>query len=103
MIFIELWRFDCPKGGYRLPVALVDPEGGSTTVYVGVGTRLYCLDAITGELKWEAKVTNSKMTLGYMTLATPWSSRLSAEAHTAFAQFPIVQQEQMRRQAQSSG
>ena len=103
MTFIELWRFDCPKGGYRLPVALVDPEGGSTTVYVGVGTRLYCLDAITGELKWEVKITNAKMTLGYMTLATPWSSRLSAEAHTAFAQFPVVQQEQLRRQAQSSG
>ncbi|KAI7852587.1 hypothetical protein BDC45DRAFT_570856 [Circinella umbellata] len=98
----ELWRFNCPKGGFRLPVALVDPEGGSATVYVGVGTQLYCLDAITGDLKWQVKVTNSKLSLGYMTLATPWSSRLSAEAHTAFSQFPIAQCEQMRRQNKSS-
>ncbi|KAG2224005.1 hypothetical protein INT45_009591 [Circinella minor] len=98
----ELWRFNCPKGGFRLPVALVDPEGGSATVYVGVGTRLYCLDANTGDLKWETKVTNSIMYSGYMTLATPWSSRLSAEAHTAFSQFPVAQLEQMRREKSRS-
>ncbi|KAI9268275.1 hypothetical protein BDA99DRAFT_360556 [Phascolomyces articulosus] len=93
----ELWRFNCPKGGYRIPVALVDPEGGSATIYVGCGTMLYCMDAITGDLKWETKITNAKMTLGYMTLATPWSSRLSAESHTAFSQFPLAQTEAQNR------
>ncbi|KAI8139596.1 quinon protein alcohol dehydrogenase-like superfamily [Fennellomyces sp. T-0311] len=98
----ELWRFNCPKGGYKIPSALVDPDGGSTTVYVGCGRRLYCLDAETGELKWENKISNSMTGLGYMTLATPWSSRLAAEAHTAFSQFPIAQAENEARNRRNS-
>ncbi|KAI9268274.1 quinon protein alcohol dehydrogenase-like superfamily [Phascolomyces articulosus] len=65
----ELWKFNCPKGGFKIPSALVDPEGGSTTVYVGCGRQLYCLDAMTGEQKWHVKISNSKVGLGYMTMA----------------------------------
>ncbi|KAI9496579.1 quinon protein alcohol dehydrogenase-like superfamily [Zychaea mexicana] len=100
----ELWKFNCPNGGFKIPSALVDPEGESTTVFVGCGRRLYCLDAATGELKWEVKVSNSKVGLGYMTMATPWSSRLAAEAHTAFSQFPSAQQRnEIRNRERGSG
>lgn len=105
----ELWRFKCPKGGYKIPTALVDPSTEyhrQHNVYVGCGKMIYCLDAQGGDLKWSTKISNAKMGQGYMTLATPWSSRLAAEAHTAFNQFPSAQQESYARQqraAASSG
>lgn len=107
--FSELWRFKCPKGGYKIPTALVDPSTEyhrQHNVYVGCGKMIYCLDAQGGDLKWSTKISNAKMGQGYMTLATPWSSRLAAEAHTAFNQFPSAQQESLARQqraAASSG
>ncbi|KAI9496582.1 quinon protein alcohol dehydrogenase-like superfamily [Zychaea mexicana] len=85
----ELWRFDCPKGGYKIPSILVDPQG--TIVYVGCGTRLYCLEAMTGQLQWQVRVSKSHSGLDYMTMATPWSSRLTAEVHTSFNTSPSAQ------------
>jgi hypothetical protein len=37
------------------------------------------------------KVSETFFGLNYMILATPWSSRLAAELHTAFSQNPIAQ------------
>ncbi|CDH49313.1 hypothetical protein RO3G_05596 [Lichtheimia corymbifera JMRC:FSU:9682] len=101
----ELWRFKCPKGGYKIPTALVDPSTEyhrQHNVYVGCGKMIYCLDAQGGDLKWSTKISNAKMGQGYMTLATPWSSRLAAEAHTAFNQFPSAQQESLARQQRAA-
>ena len=92
---IELWRFDCPGGGSKIPSTLVDPLG--TLVYVGCGTRLYCLDIMNGALKLKVKVSNSMSGLDYMTMATVWSSRLAAEAHTSFNQHPSAQKESVAR------
>ncbi|KAG2224006.1 hypothetical protein INT45_009592 [Circinella minor] len=93
----ELWQFECPKGGYSIPAILVDPERGSTVVYVGCGTQLYCLNTINGQLLWQIEVTKATMNRNYMTLATPWSSRLAAEAHSSFNQFPLAQQQSENR------
>ncbi|KAI9268276.1 hypothetical protein BDA99DRAFT_603759 [Phascolomyces articulosus] len=93
----ELWRFDCPKGGSKIPSILVDPQG--TIIYVGCGTRLYCLEAVTGQVKWQTKVSNSISGHDYMTLATTWSSRLAAEAHTSFSLHPSAQAASRERNA----
>ena len=50
-----------------------------------------------GKLIWQVKVTNAIMGRYYMTLATPWSSRLAAESHSSFNQFPVVQQQSENR------
>ncbi|KAI7852584.1 quinon protein alcohol dehydrogenase-like superfamily [Circinella umbellata] len=97
---LELWRFDCPRGGSKIPSTLVDPQG--TLVYVGCGTRLYCLDVMNGNLKWKVKVSNSMSGLDYMTMATVWSSRLAAEAHTSFNQCPSAQIESVARMSQAA-
>ncbi|KAI8143188.1 quinon protein alcohol dehydrogenase-like superfamily [Fennellomyces sp. T-0311] len=85
----ELWRFESPNGMHKIPSALVDPDSGKA--YVGSGRRLYCLNAKTGHVNWTSKVSKAKTGLDYMTLATPWSSRLVAEAYTGFSQFPMAQ------------
>lgn len=104
-IFSDLWLFKCPKGGYKIPTALVDPPTEyqqQQNVYVGCGKMIYCLEARSGDLKWSTKISNAKMGQNYMTLATPWSSRLAAEAHTAFSQFPSAQQESAARQQRAA-
>lgn len=104
----ELWKFPCPKGGFRLPTALVEPASAEQgreepLVYVGCGKWVYCLHARSGVLEWSVKISNATFGMGYMTLATPWSSRLSAEAHTAFSSFPAAQaNDAERRRRQSS-
>lgn len=103
--FSDLWLFKCPKGGYKIPTALVDPPTEyqqQQNVYVGCGKMIYCLEARSGDLKWSTKISNAKMGQNYMTLATPWSSRLAAEAHTAFSQFPSAQQESTARQQRAA-
>ncbi|ORY97893.1 quinon protein alcohol dehydrogenase-like superfamily [Syncephalastrum racemosum] len=101
----QLWKYNCPKGGYNMPVALVEPSSAANRqrVFVGCGKWVYCIQATTGEVVWSTKISNSMMGLGYMTLATPWSSRLAAEAHTAFSQFPTAQAHDVERQQRSSG
>ncbi|KAG0170472.1 hypothetical protein DFQ28_001731 [Apophysomyces sp. BC1034] len=99
----EVWKFNCPGGGYRLPTMLVEPPSAENglpyqVVYVGCGRWIYCLRSLTGEVIWSQKISNAKFGLGYMTMATPWSSRLAAEAHTAFVQNPIAQQRNEERE-----
>ncbi|KAI8375093.1 quinon protein alcohol dehydrogenase-like superfamily [Choanephora cucurbitarum] len=91
-----LWTYDCPGGGYNIPVALVEPPSLEShhpgqTVYIGAGKRVYCLSASTGEVFWISKVSNSDFGANYMTLATPWGSRLAAEGYTSFSQCPTGQ------------
>jgi outer membrane protein assembly factor BamB len=90
------WKYNCPGGWYKIPVVLVEPpslEDGrpDQLIYVGCGKWVYCLKATDGDVLWATKVSNSNFGLNYMTLATPWSSRLAAEAYTAFSQNPTAQ------------
>ncbi|KAG0162768.1 hypothetical protein DFQ28_000882 [Apophysomyces sp. BC1034] len=92
-----IWKYECPGGGYRLPIALVEPPSAEhglpyRVVYVGCGQWIYCLRALTGALLWSQKIFQHKLNLGYIAIATPWSSRVVAETHTAFTQFPLAQQ-----------
>ncbi|CAO3587341.1 unnamed protein product [Absidia cylindrospora] len=103
----EAWRFNCPQGGYSIPSILVEPPSQDTewpfqVIYVGCGRWAYCLKAVTGELLWSLRITNSKLGLGFMTLATPWSSRLAAEAHTNFSSIPHAQYRDVQRRHQQS-
>ncbi|KAI8975625.1 hypothetical protein BDF20DRAFT_914517 [Mycotypha africana] len=98
-----LWTYNCPGGWYNLPVAIVEPpslEDGrpDQLIYVGAGRRVYCLKAKTGEVIWDVKVSGSIFGLNYMTLATPWCSRLAAEAHSAFSQNPSAQARDWERE-----
>ncbi|KAI8362589.1 hypothetical protein BD560DRAFT_404262 [Blakeslea trispora] len=98
-----LWTYDCPGGTYNLPVALIEPPSLEShhpyqTVYIGAGKRVYCLRASTGEVIWISKVSNSKFGNYFMTLATPWSSRLAAEGYTCFSQCPSGQSSSRRRE-----
>lgn len=102
-----LWTYNCPGGRYKVPAILVEPpslEDGRADqlVYVGSGKWVYCLKAATGEPRWSSKISNSKMGLDYMTLATPWSSRLAAEAYSAFSQNPIAQANDLANQSAAS-
>jgi outer membrane protein assembly factor BamB len=102
-----LWVFKCPGGGFNLPVSIVEPpslEDGRShqLVYVGSGKWVYCLQANTGDVVWSVKVSNSRFGYGYMTLATPWSSRLAAEAYSAFSQNPSAQTRDRIRQQENS-
>ncbi|CAO3615377.1 unnamed protein product [Cunninghamella echinulata] len=102
------WKYDCPGGGYNIPTLLVEPSSHDTehpfqVVYIGCGRWVYCLRALTGEVVWNAKVSNSMFGLGFMCLATPWSSRLTAEAHTSFSSTPLAQAREMERRKHSSG
>ncbi|KAI8138031.1 hypothetical protein BJV82DRAFT_324557 [Fennellomyces sp. T-0311] len=77
----QLWLFKCPKGGYYLPVAIVEPVSAEPNraqqrVFVACGTWLYCLQARTGVLEWSKCISNKTMFLGgNVTMATAWSSR----------------------------
>lgn len=91
-----LWTYNCPGGWYKIPVVIVEPpsledDRPHQLIYVGSGRYVYCLRASSGEVIWTSKVSNSNFGLNYMTLATPWSSRLAAEAYTAFSQNPSAQ------------
>jgi outer membrane protein assembly factor BamB len=102
-----LWKYNCPGGWYNIPVAIVEPssleEGRpNQLVYVGAGKWVYCLKARTGDVIWSVKVSDSTFGLNYMTLATPWSSRLAAEAHTSFSSNPVAQVRSEARQRERS-
>lgn len=89
-----LWTYNCPGGWYKIPAIIVEPpsfedERPDQLIYAGCGKWVYCLKAATGEVLWSSKISNSRAGINYMTLATPWSSRLAAEAYTAFTQNPI--------------
>ncbi|KAF7727511.1 hypothetical protein EC973_007489 [Apophysomyces ossiformis] len=105
----ELWRFDCPGGGYRLPSVIIDApniaQQRPQIVYVGSGQMVYCLVAETGKIIWQSKVSNALLGSGYITMATTWNSRIAAETFTAFNQCPSGQasaaaRERARRQRQ---
>lgn len=102
-----LWVYKCPGGGFNLPVSIVEPpslEDGRPhqLVYVGAGRWVYCLQANTGDVVWSIKISNSRFGYSYMTLATPWSSRLAAEAYSAFSQNPSAQARDLARQHEHS-
>lgn len=91
-----LWQYDCPGGGYRIPVAIIEPpnqELGRPTqlAYVGSGRYIYCLNARTGCLVWSVSLSWNVLGPGHITLASPWSSKLAAETNTAFSQNPSAQ------------
>ncbi|KAI8086708.1 uncharacterized protein BX664DRAFT_265808 [Halteromyces radiatus] len=98
----EQWRFNCPNGGFNIPAILVEPTSQDATwpcqvIYIGCGRWVYCLKSITGEPLWSLRITNSKLGLGFMSLATPWSSRLLAEAHTSFSATPHPQVREVKQ------
>lgn len=102
-----LWVYKCPGGGFNIPVSIVEPpslEDGRPhqLVYVGSGKWVYCLKATTGDVVWSVKVSNAHWGYSYMTLATPWSSRLAAEAYSAFSQNPSAQTRDRIRQQERS-
>ncbi|KAI8333550.1 quinon protein alcohol dehydrogenase-like superfamily [Chlamydoabsidia padenii] len=102
----EAWRFNCPKGGFNIPSVLVEPPSQEVwpfqVIYVGCGRWVYCLASVSGELQWAERITNSKFGLGFMCLATPWSSRLAAESHTSFSATPHAQHREMERRRNSN-
>lgn len=77
-------RFDCPGGGEEFPNALMDPPTGR--VYIGCGKYVYCLQARTGVIIWQRKVSKSIIPGGYMVLAT---ASHNAQANSSFNQFPV--------------
>lgn len=84
-----LWIYECAGESRKIPTALVEPlcteEGrNESLVYIGCGKWVSCLKSRTGEVVWETKITDTIRGSGYMTMATPWSSRLTSEAYTAF-------------------
>ncbi|KAI9311974.1 hypothetical protein BX666DRAFT_2125103 [Dichotomocladium elegans] len=100
----DLWTFHCPKGGFKLSTAVMDPPGrmyqagqgkndGRAKVYLGCGTMLYCLDARSGEVGWSTQITKSWKGFDYLTMATAWSSRCAAVAMPGYNQFPSAHQE----------
>lgn len=98
-----IWKYNCPGGWYKIPTVLVEPpslEDGrpDQLIYVGCGKWVYCLRATDGEVLWSTKISNSTFGLNYMTLATPWSSRLAAEAYSAFSQNPTAQARDRERE-----
>ncbi|KAI8875873.1 hypothetical protein K501DRAFT_299148 [Backusella circina FSU 941] len=94
---IEIWRYNCTGSLDNMPLIVIDPPNVKSgrpdqRVYVGAGQWLYCLKAYTGDLLWASRVSSSKFGTSYMTLATPWSSRLAAEAYSGFNQNPAIHQ-----------
>ncbi|KAI8343688.1 hypothetical protein BC941DRAFT_459003 [Chlamydoabsidia padenii] len=92
----KVWKYNCPQSGYSIPAVLIEPpsqnsEWSFQVVYIGCGKMVYCLCAESGQVLWVVKISNSKSGLDYMSLATPWSSRLSAEANTNFSNTPHAQ------------
>lgn len=92
-----VWTYNCPGVWFNIPVIIIEPapssdkEDPSYVVYVGAGQWIFCLKALTGEVINSSRMSDSKPELNYMTLATPWSSRLAAESHSAFSQNPVAQ------------
>ncbi|KAG2229142.1 hypothetical protein INT48_008094 [Thamnidium elegans] len=91
-----LWQYNCSGGGYNIPVAIIEPPNqklGRPTqlAYIGSGRCVYCLNARTGYLVWSVSLSWNLLGSGYMTLASPWSSKLGAETNTAFSQNPTAQ------------
>lgn len=102
-----IWTYNCPGGWYNIPVAIVEPsnwEAGrpNQLVFIGSGKWVYCLNARTGVVIWSAKVSTAKLGYDFMTLATPWSSRLVAESHSAFSQNPVAQHRAIQRSKERS-
>lgn len=102
-----LWTYNCPGGRYNIPVVIVEPpsmeEGRPNQLaYIGAAKWVYCLVAQTGMVVWSAKVATGFFGADFMTLATPWSSRLAAESHSAFSQNPTPQYLELQRQKASS-
>ena len=64
---------------------------------MGAGQWMYCLKCKTGQVVWNARISDSTVGLNYMTMATPWSSRLAAESHSTFSQNPVAQIRSMVR------
>ncbi|KAI8061595.1 quinon protein alcohol dehydrogenase-like superfamily [Gongronella butleri] len=105
----EIWRYDCPNGGYNIPSLLVERQfqGATlwpfTVVFIGCGRWVYCLRASSGEVLWKNQVSNSTFGLSYMCLATfGWSSRMRAEIYTDFSSTPLAQARDFRRRQQSN-
>lgn len=93
----EVWRYNCPWSVGDMPLAVIDSPNfkigrPEELVYVGAGKWIYCLKVYTGELLWTSRVSNAKFGTSYMTLATPWSSRLAAEVYSGFNQNPAIHQ-----------
>lgn len=100
-----LWNYNCPGGRYKIPTAIVEPPSAEEgrpegLVYIGSGKWIYCLKARTGDVVWTSKICESIWGYGYMTMTTPWSSRLAAEAYTAFSQQPVAQARDKEREAE---
>lgn len=91
------WTYSCPGVWFNIPVVIIEPAPGcdkenpTFVVYVGAGQWIFSLEALTGTVINSSRISDSKPELNYMTLATPWSSRLAAESHTAFSQNPVAQ------------
>lgn len=91
-----IWTYDCPYGGYNIPVAIIETinqefERPVQVVYIGSGRCVYCLSVQTGNLIWSVSLSWNILGSQYMTLASPWSSVLAAETNTAFSQNPSAQ------------
>jgi outer membrane protein assembly factor BamB len=100
-----LWTYDCPGGKQRIPTAILEPPNVQKgrpkgLVYVGAGKTLYCLKTKTGDLQWKKKISHCMFGYSFMTMATPWSSRVAAETHSAFSQNPVAQVRDMQRDAE---
>lgn len=103
----ELWTYDCPKGRFRIPTAIVEPPSAEEgrekgLVYIGCGSWIYCLKSRTGEPVWSRKISTTRLGNNFMTMTTPWSSRLAAEAYTSFNQNPVAQVRAVERDAETS-
>lgn len=102
-----LWTYNCPGGRYKIPTALVEPPSAEEgrpegLVYIGSGKWIYCLKARTGDVVWTSKISERMWGYGYMTMATPWSSRLAAEAYTAFSQQPSAHSRDKEREIEQA-
>ncbi|ORX43192.1 hypothetical protein DM01DRAFT_1329790 [Hesseltinella vesiculosa] len=99
----EMWRYNCPGGGYQITTVVVEPPRHGPNrwpfqvVYVGCNRWVYCLRASTGDLLWSNKICENMIGLGMMCMATPWSSRVSAELYTDFSSIPHSQDHELER------
>ncbi|KAG2175105.1 hypothetical protein INT44_007583 [Umbelopsis vinacea] len=66
-----LWKFDCPSGGYNLPVVIAETD----MIFIGCGRMVYALNPKDGSTFWSTKATNGLVGSGWMTMATVWGSR----------------------------
>ncbi|ORX43191.1 Quino protein alcohol dehydrogenase-like protein [Hesseltinella vesiculosa] len=104
----ELWRYNCPGGGYNIPSLLIEPtqQGSSRwpfqVLYAGCGKWIYCLRVSTGEVLWTNRISSSKFGLGMICMATPWTSRVRAELYTDFSNTPHAQFRELERRRHSS-